>query len=115
MHIVSIKGTNLPLTDAIKARVQSKAMSLEKLTNGFEPDAELTVEVAKSTKHHAKGPFFTAEFQLHVPGSDIRSATQEEDLYHAITQACLQTRRQLKEYKDKLKDRSQRIARSDKE
>lgn len=107
MRIVSIKGTNLPLTDAIKARVESKAVALEKLTQGFEPAAELRVEVGKSTKHHAKGPFFTAEFQLHVPGSEIRSVTLEEDLYHAIGQACDQTRRQLKEYKDKLKDRSQ--------
>ena len=108
MRIISIKGTNILLTDAIKSRVESKAATLEKLTKGFEPAAELTVEVGKSTKHHAKGPFFTAEFQLHVPGSEIRSVTLEEDLYHAIGQACDQVRRQLKEYKDKLQDRSQK-------
>ncbi len=115
MHIVSIKGTNLPLTDAIKSRVESKATMLEKFTAGFEPAAELRVEVGKSTKHHSKGPFFTAEFQLHVRGTEIRSVALEEDLYHAISQACDQTRRQLKEYKDKLQDRSQKGTRPGKQ
>ncbi len=115
MRIISIKGTNIPLTDAIKSRVESKAVALQKLTKDFEPAAELRVEVGKSTKHHAKGPFFTAEFQLHVRGSDFRAVALEEDLYHAIGQACDQTRRQLKEYKDKLQDRSQRGARPGKQ
>ncbi|MBI4438096.1 ribosome-associated translation inhibitor RaiA [Candidatus Uhrbacteria bacterium] len=111
MRIISIKGTNLPLTDAIKARVQSKSALLERLTKDFEPVAEMRVEVGKSTKHHAKGPYFTAEFQLHVAGAELRSTSQEEDLYHAITQACDQMRRQIKEYKDKLKERSQKSVR----
>ena len=115
MRIISIKGTNIPLTDAIKSRVESKAVALEKLTAGFEPAAELTVEVGKSTKHHSKGPFFTAEFQLHVRGSEMRAVALEENLYHAIGQACDQTRRQLKEYKDKLQDRSQKGTRPGKQ
>jgi putative sigma-54 modulation protein len=115
MRIISITGTNLPLTDAIKSRVESKAVSLERLTKDFEPAAELRVEVGKSTKHHAKGPYFTAEFQLHVPGSEIRAVTLEEDLYHAIGLACDQTRRQLKEYKDKLDDRSKKGTRPGKQ
>jgi putative sigma-54 modulation protein len=106
MHITSIKGTNLTLTDAIKSRVESKALALEKLTKDFEPAAELCVEVGKSTKHHAKGPYFFAELQLSVPGSQLRAVCEEEDLYHAIGQARDQLRRQLKDYKDKLQDRS---------
>jgi putative sigma-54 modulation protein len=115
MRIISIKGTNMPLTDAIKSRVTSQAQILEKLTKGFEPAAELSVEVGKSTKHHTKGPFFRAEFQLHVPGNELRAQTEEEDLYHAIVVARDQIRRQLKSHKDKLKDRSQRGARPGKE
>lgn len=104
----------MPLTDAIKSRVMSQAQILAKLTKGFEPVAELAVEVGKSTKHHAKGPFFCAEFQLSVPGSQLRAATQEEDLYHAIVVARDQIRRQLKGRKDKLKDKHERGKRPDK-
>ena len=107
MRITSIKCTNLALTDAIRSRVESKAMALEKLSVDFDPAAELSVEVGKSTKHHAKGPFFFAEFQMVVPGTQLRAVSEEEDLYHAISQARDQLRRQLKEYKDKLHERSQ--------
>lgn len=104
----------MALTDAIKARVESKAVALGKLTKDFDEAAELKVEVGKSTKHHAKGPYYRAEFQMHVPGNDLRAVCEEEDLYHAIGVARDQIRRQLKEYKDKLKDRTQRGARPDK-
>jgi ribosomal subunit interface protein len=108
MRIISIKGTNIPLTDAIKARVEEQVQTLEKLTSGFEPAAELSVEVGKSSKHHAKGPFYRAEFQMHVPGQELRASTQEEDLYHAIVVARDHIRRQLKDYKAKLKDKHER-------
>lgn len=114
MRIISIKGTNMPLTDAIKARVISQSQALEKLTKDFEPVAELRVEVGKSTKHHAKGPFYRAEFQLHVPGSELRATTEEEDLYHAILVARNQIRRQLREHKNRLKSQHQRSGRPDK-
>ncbi|TAL50658.1 ribosome-associated translation inhibitor RaiA [Patescibacteria group bacterium] len=114
MRIISIKGVNMPLTQAIKSRVEEQVHVLEKLTNWFEPSAELTVEVGKSTKHHVKGPFYRAEFQLHVPGSELRATAQEEDLYHAILVARDQIRRQLKDYKTKLKDKHERGGRPDK-
>ncbi len=114
MRITSIKATNLSLTDAIKSRIESKALALEKLTKDFEPAAELHIEVGKSTKHHSKGPFFVAEFQLCVPGSQLRAVCEEENLYHAIGQARDQVRRQLKEYKEKLRERSQHGVRQDK-
>ncbi len=104
----------MPLTQAIRSRVQEQVKTLEKLTNWFEPAAELSVEVGKSTKHHAKGPFFIAAFLLHVPGQDLRASAQEEDLYHAILVARDQIRRQLKDYKTKLKDKHERGGRPDK-
>ena len=104
----------MPLTDAIKSRVESQAQALEKLTSWFEPAAELSVEVGKSTRHHTKGPFFRAEFNLSVPGSKLRAQTEEEDLYHAITVARDQIRRQLRGHKNKLKDKHERGGRPDK-
>jgi len=107
-------GTNMPLTDAIKSRINSQVEVLEKLTKDFEPAAELRVEVGKSTKHHLKGPFYRAEFQLNIPGSELRATTEEEDLYHAIIVVRDQIRRQLKSHKEKLNDKHKRAARPDK-
>lgn len=115
MRITTIKGTNMALTDAIKSRVESQAFTLSKLTKNFDPAAELKVEVGKSTKRHAKGPYFRAEFQMAVPGNDLRAVAEEMDLYHAIGVARDQIRRQLKDYKNKLQDRSQRGSRPGKE
>jgi ribosomal subunit interface protein len=115
MRITMVKGTNIPLTDAIKARIDSKAIALGKLTKDFDPAAELKVEVGKSTKHHSKGPYFRAEFQLNVPGSEMRSVTEETDLYQAIDKARDQVRRQLKDYKNKLKERTTKGVRPGKE
>ena len=114
MRIISIKATNMPLTDAIRSRVEDQVQLLEKLTTAFEPAAELSVEVGKSSKHHAKGPYYLAEFQMHVPGQELRSSTQEEDLYHAIVVARDQIRRQLKDYKTRLLDKHERGGRPDK-
>jgi len=108
-------GTNMALTDAIKSRVTSQAQTLDKYAKGFEPAAELRVEVGKSTKHHVKGPYFYAEFQLHVPGGEFRGVSEEEDLYHAISVARDQVRRQLKEKRDKQQDKNQKKQRPGKE
>lgn len=115
MRILSISGKNMDLTNAIQKYVEEKVVVLERLTASFEPAAELTVEVGKTSNHHAKGPFYMAEMQLSVPGELIRAEEKAEDLYEAIDRAKDQVRRQLKNYKEKLEDRSQRGSRPGKE
>ncbi len=115
MRIVSLKGTGLELTDAIKTYVDEKVESLLKLCESFDPADELRIEVGKTTKHHAKGPYFFAEMQLHVPGQDLRAVEEAEDLHEAIDLAKDHLKRQLKEYKDRLVDRTQKGARPGKE
>ncbi len=105
----------MDLTSAIKEYVEEKVVVLEKLTARFEPAADLTVEVGKTSNHHAKGPFFMAEMQLAVPGELLRVEEKAEDLYEAIDLAKEQLRRQLKNYKEKLADRDHRGSRPDKE
>jgi putative sigma-54 modulation protein len=115
MRILSINGKNMDLTKAIKEYVEEKVFVLEKLTSNFEPAAELTIEVGKTSNHHAKGPFFMAEMQLSVPGELLRVEEKAEDLYKAIDLARDQLRRQLKNYKEKLQDRTHRGSRPDKD
>lgn len=115
MRIISLKSTNMELTDAIRAYVEEKVDHLRKLTAEFEPTDDLSVEVGKSTKHHAKGPYFRAEMMLSLPGKDFRAELEAEDLYAAIDAVKDQMRRQITDYKERLQDKSHRATRPDKE
>lgn len=115
MRIVSFTGTGLELTDAIKAYVDEKVRTLSKICESFDPADELRIEVGKATQHHVKGPYFVAEMHLHVPGHDLRAREEAEDLYEAIDRVKDSIRRQLKEVKDRVKDRSHKAVRPGKE
>lgn len=111
MRLLSLKGTNIELTDAIKNYVNEKLDALQKICQDFDPADELRMELGKSTRHHAKGPYFFAEMHLHVPGKELLAKEESEDLYDAIDRVKDQLKRQLKDYKDVLKERTQKMAR----
>ena len=104
MQIASLKTTNMDMTDAIRAYVTEKVAALDKLAEGFEPAASISIEVGKSSNHHNKGPFMRCEMNLSIPGAMLRSEEEREDLYEAIDVAQGDLKRQLKEHKDRLKD-----------
>lgn len=103
MNMVSIKATNMEMTDAIRAYVDSRLDAVAKLTVSMEP-ADVSVEVGKSTNHHNKGPFMRCEINLEIPGSILRAEEEREDLYEAIDMAKDDIVRQLKAHKGRLED-----------
>lgn len=105
----------MELTEAIKDHISSKLDSVERLCGTFAESVQLDVEVGKTTKHHQKGPYFFAEYNLQVPGQLIRARKEMEDLYQAIDAVKNDIRHQLKNYKDKQIERDQRATRPDKE
>lgn len=113
MRITSVRTTNMELTEAIKAYVEEKLLSLDKLMIDFQPEPEADVEVGKTTEHHSNGPFFFAEVNLTVPGNLLRARIEAEDLYEAIDLMKDDLRRQVVDFKDKLID-SHREPRPDK-
>jgi len=104
MRIISAKATNMEMTEAIKAYVEEKLLSLDKLMVDFRPEPEVSIEVGKTSEHHAKGPFFFAEANLSVPGNVLRARTEVEDLYEAIDLMKDDLRRQVVDFKNKLVD-----------
>lgn len=112
MNIVSLKGQNMDLTDAIKAYVEQKLAALDKMASG--PAVEARVEVGKSTHHHKNGPFMRCEVNLVVPGGSLRAEEEREDLYEAIDTAAANLQRQLVARKEGMQDRH-RGPRADKE
>ncbi|MBM5789811.1 ribosome-associated translation inhibitor RaiA [Candidatus Parcubacteria bacterium] len=115
MRLTTLKATNMELTDAIRAYVDEKIEQLRRICGDFDPADDLKMEVGKSTQHHAKGPYYHAEMHLVLPGKELRAVHEGEDLYEAIDNVKDQLRRQIKEYKDRLKDKSQRASRPGKE
>lgn len=111
MKIISIKGTNVELTDSIIDTIEKKLVTLSKFTERMEPMVELAVEVAKTSKHHKKGPVWRAEATLQVPGKVLRAEVTEIGLYGAIDLLKDELLGQIKSYKEKGKSKMLRGAR----
>ncbi|EKD32781.1 MAG: sigma 54 modulation protein/ribosomal protein S30EA [uncultured bacterium] len=105
MEISNIKCTNMDLTDAIRAYVEEKMLSLAKFAQHFEPAVTLDIEVGKTTGHHNKGEVFKAECNLQIPGHLLRAESVGDDLYAAIDACQSDLKRQLEQVREKLIDR----------
>ena len=118
---VVIKTKNLRLTKALKNFVEEKVNSLEKFLKIFQsaeyfnhflgkgkPRVEAWVEIGKISLHHKKGPYFWAECQMRLPGKSLRSTAKSNDLKLAITEIKDELQRELKEYKEKIIDKTRR-------
>lgn len=100
MRITEIKGTNMELTEAIKAYVEEKLMSLEKMCERYVP-CDLAVEVGKTSNHHQKGDIYLAEVTMSIPGETLRAETEKDDLYAAIDQVKDDLKRQIVDRKER--------------
>lgn len=109
---VSIKGTNIELTPAIRQYINEQVGELERFTQGIGSPIEARVEVGKPSKHHRKGDVFYAEINLRLPGRVLRAQSTQEDLFFAINVVRDQLQRDIKRYKKKQDAKFRRGARS---
>ena len=99
---ITIKGTKIELTEAIKDAVNEKIGGLSKFYDNI---LEANVEVGKTSNHHQKGEVFFCEANLRVPGKLLRAREQKNDLYVAINQVKEVLQREIKQYKEIMKNR----------
>lgn len=104
--IVTIQGTGIDLTEAIKRTVEEKIGGLDKYFDGI---TKIEVDVGRRSNHHQKGDVYYAEALIHVPNDQIFVTKEEEDLYKAINKVKDHCKYLLDEYKEKLRsvDKSQ--------
>jgi ribosomal subunit interface protein len=100
---ITVKATNMELTDAIRQYLDEKLVAIDKLVAEWDPAAMVEVEVGKSTRHHNKGPYMRCEMNLSFLGNVFRAEEEREDLYDAIDTCKDELRRQLVDHKDKLR------------
>ncbi len=102
MQII-IKATNMELTPAIQGHIEEKVGSLKKFIHLSGPGVQARVEVGITTKHHQSGDIFRAEIQIRLPHieKNIRTESEQNDLYIAIDDARDQMKRELRGTKEK--------------
>lgn len=100
MRITNTVAKNLEMTEAIRAYVEEKLMSLEKMCERYSP-CDVAVEVGKTSEHHNKGEIYRAEANMTIPGGLLRAESTKDDLYAAIDDVKDQLKRQLVDRKER--------------
>lgn len=98
---ISIKATNIEMTEPLQLYVTEKIESVQKLTNAAEDSLYAAVEIGKTTNHHKNGDVFRAEVNFHVAHSLIRAVSVKDDLYAAIDEMRDELTRELTSHKNK--------------
>ena len=106
--IIHIKSTNLDLTPALKTFVDEKLGPLDKYVRKFETEGEIemNLELARTTKHHRKGPVFKAEANLVLPGKMLRAEHNDTDIRAAIDHLRNKLKMEIEKYKERVSLRS---------
>lgn len=116
---ISIKATNIELTDAIRLKVEQKIGELEKYIQKTEDldkavkgraAYEVWVEVGRTTRHHKKGIIFRAEAQMRLRGKSLRAESENLDLYQAIDEVHDELKVELSKHKEKMISKRKRAS-----
>jgi len=83
MSRITIKATNVELTETIREYVEKRAQSLEKYLTG---DDIVYVEVEQITKHK-QGDIFRAEIRFVYQGKSLYAESTKSDIMSAIDEA----------------------------
>lgn len=98
---ISIKATNIDLTEPLRLYVTERVGSVQKLTTVSEESLHAAVEIGKTTHHHRQGDVFRAEVNFHIAHTLIRAVAVKDDLYAAIDEMKDELARELTSFKDK--------------
>jgi len=98
--IITIKKTQVDITEDQKSIIEEKISGLEKY---FDNIISADVEVGVTTQHHNKGDIYRAEVNLSVPGKVIRAEAETESIEKSINIVKDVLKRELVEYKEKMR------------
>lgn len=98
--IITIHGTGMELTQAIRDYAEEKITSLEKF---FEGIIRADIDIGLRSHHHHKGKIFYAEVNLSIPGHMLRIVKEEDDLYKAVDKVKDHLKIDLEKMKEKMR------------
>ncbi len=104
MHI-TIKYKNLDATPAIDAYVREKFGSISKLFSQLDKGGavEADFRISRTTKHHKKGPVFSAECVLDLPGKVLRAEYADWNIRRAVDEIKNELQQEIKKYTNKMR------------
>ncbi len=94
----------LDVTASLEIYIEEKLGSIGKMVASYEKDgdAELRVEVARTTQHHKKGDeVFFASADLRLPGKVLRCEASASDIRKAIDEVRDMLHGEVEKYKAK--------------
>ena len=99
---LTLKATNIDLTEPLKVYVEEKLGGLEKFTGRWDAEGavELWVEVGRTSHHHKKGDVFRAEADVRLPGKVLRAEAEDFDIRVAVDRVRDKLEREILKYKD---------------
>lgn len=101
MEII-ITGLHLEVTDAIKEYAEEKVSKISKYLENI-TSVKITLEVRKTK---SEGNIHIAKAIARTPGKEIVIESEDANLYSAIDLLSDKLERQVRKYKEKMKDRS---------
>lgn len=112
---INLQGKNIELTDAIKEYALKKVTNLEKILSKIEAEgenAQVFLEVGKSTNHHKAGEFFHADCSVTIKGEHFYASSDKENLYESIDEVKENLFRKIERKKNRSRDLFRRGAKS---
>ncbi|MFA6426906.1 MAG: ribosome-associated translation inhibitor RaiA [Candidatus Magasanikbacteria bacterium] len=110
--LITVRGTGIDLTDAIKDYAEEKISSLTKF---FDNITNADIDVGMLSHHHNKGKIYYAEVNVNVPGKMIRVVKESETLYKAIDKVKDHLKVELEKMKEKMRSKDKKELRGNKE
>lgn len=95
---ITITGSHIDLTDALKNHVDQEFNKLEKL---LDSNTRVAVEIGKTTEHHKQGNIFRAEARIIEPKAEYFADIVSDNLYTAVSLLSDELSQQVIRSKDK--------------
>jgi len=99
---INIKKTT-DITESLRTYIDEKLMPLAKFVKHFDEtgEAEIWLEISRTTQHHRKGDVFMAAADLRLPGKILRGEAAAENIRKAIDLVRKELQMEIEKYKTK--------------
>lgn len=89
------------MTPSLKSFVEMKLSPISKRVKKFDilGQAEMWLELARTTRHHHRGPVFRAEADLRLPRKILRAVHEDRDIRMAINRLRVKLELEIEKYK----------------
>lgn len=109
---ITIKSIEEGLVSNVRDYANKRMDGLSKFISSHGNSAKINVEIEKTTNHHKSGDVFRAEVVISGIGTEVRAASEKDDVYASIDDVKEELERQLVEIKDRKVTLFRRGARS---